>query len=244
MYKEYTLFTNQSYDQQQVSIPVRGSPRLAFFKIHEITIPLAFDTTDSSNNKIVFERQGVTKTAVLPNGSYNASSFPTALAAALNAVSTVKDFVVSYDATTRRITTSAGTAFTIKPFSSGTTAYRQLGMTKYTPGGSGTSVSFGVADLTNSSPILLTSNSLVSRDLTYLGDENINVLAMVHVDSPQNSVQRWANSGSYVSAHGAELSTVDLRLLNGATMLPLDISQPYSVTFSVLTDEDDLQLYA
>ncbi|KAJ3024103.1 hypothetical protein HDV00_001009 [Rhizophlyctis rosea] len=170
------------------------------------------------------------------------STFPQALSAALNAVSTVKDFGVTFDDTKRTMTITAGGQFTIRPFPE-TTAYRQLGMTKFTPRTTGTSVSFGVCDLTNTSPILLTSNSLVSRDLTYLGEENSSVLCMIHNDAPQGSVLRWVNNGSFVYC-GAELPYLNLRLLNAATMLPLQINQPFSVTFAILTDEDDIKIYA
>ena len=242
MYKEYRFFTNQGDDLQDVSISVRGAPHVAYFKIHEVTIPLAFNSTDASNNRVVFERDGTKYEAILPPGSYNALTFSQALTAALNTVTAIKDFGVTFDDTKHIMTITAGGNFTIRPFPE-TTAYRQLGMTKFTRPTTGSSVLFGVADLTNTAPILLTSNSLVSRDLTYLGEENSSVLCMLHCDAPQNSVLNWVNNGSYVSC-GAELPYLSLQILNAATMLPLQINQPFSVTFSILTDEDDVELYS
>jgi len=188
----------------------------------------------------VFERAGSTKTATVPKGNYTAATFPAALQSALNDVSAVKDYSVTFDEVTRRLTISAGSTFTIHPHNRGTTAYRQLGMNKYSSPITGASVTLGISDFTTTAPLLLTSTQLNSKDMVYIGDENINVLCMIDMNSPQGSVAKWVNySGAYLSC-GAELPSVDLRLLNGATLLPLELSQPYSVTMSILTDEDDI----
>ena len=89
---------------------------------------MAFNTTDSSNNAVVFERSGSTKTATVSPGNYTAATFPKALQNAMNDVSAMKDYVVSFDEVTRRLTITAGSTFTIPPFNRGTTAYRQLGL--------------------------------------------------------------------------------------------------------------------
>ena len=71
-------------------------------------VPLAFNTTDSSNNTLVFERAGSVKSTSIPAGNYSAATFPTALQKALHDASTLKDFVMSWDKLTRRLTVSAG----------------------------------------------------------------------------------------------------------------------------------------
>ncbi|KAJ3024495.1 hypothetical protein HDV00_000911 [Rhizophlyctis rosea] len=167
VYRQYAFFTGNSVDQNNVSFPIRGSPYVAAYKIHEVTIPLAFNTTDSSNNQIVFERNGSVKSATVPSASYTAATFPGALQTALNNVSTVKDFTVTFDENTRALTISAGSAFTIRPFAQGTSMYRQLGMTKYTAPAAGTSVTFGVSDFTNTAPLLLTSTQLNSKHMVF-----------------------------------------------------------------------------
>ena len=243
VYKQYSVFSNNSIDQRDVSLAVRGSPYVAAMKIHEVMVPLAFNTTDSSNNTLVFERAGSVKSTSIPAGNYSAATFPTALQKALNDASTVKDFVVSWDELTRRLTVSAGSPFTIHPFGRGTTMYRQLGMSKYSQPNTGTSVTLGVSDFTNTSPLLLVSTRLNSKDMAYLGDENCNVLCMVNTSVPQGSVAQYINcNGSYCSV-GSELPSLDLRLLNASTLLPVQLSQPFSVTFSILTDEDDQIVY-
>lgn len=242
-YKEYHVFSNNSVDQKDVSFPIRGSPYVADFKIHSVTIPLAFNTTDTSNNTLVFERNGSVKSTSVPNGNYNAATFPAALQTALNNVSTVKDFTVTFDEVTRKLTIAAGSAFTIHPFSQGTTMYRQLGLGKYASPVTGSSVTLGISDFTNTSPLLLTSTRLNSKDMAFAGEENINVLCMIDTSSPQGTVAKWLNyNGSYCSV-GSEVPSIDFRLLNGATLLPVELNQPYSVTFSILTDQDDSVVY-
>ncbi|KAJ3025684.1 hypothetical protein HDV00_012576 [Rhizophlyctis rosea] len=236
--RQYSLFSNNSIDQKNINFPIRGSPYVVRFKIHKITIPLSYNTTDSSNNSFTFERNGSVKTATLPPGNYTAATFPQALQDVLNAVSTVRDFAVSFDTTSRKMTINAGSAFTVRPFSGGTTLYRQLGMGKFQTQASGLSVTFGIPDFTNSAPLLLTSTSLSSKHMVYAGDENINVLAMIDTNAPQGSVAKWVNQGGYVEC-GAEMPNVDSRILNASTMFPVELSQPFSVTLSILSDEDD-----
>lgn len=238
-YKQLHFFSGNSVDPLNVSFSIRGTPYVDRFKVLSVNIPLAYNTTDSSNNVIVFERSGSTKRASVPPGSYNAATFPAALQAALNDVSTVKDFTVTFNEVTRALVIAASTPFTIQPFQGGTTAYRQIGMNKFSPAGTGTSVTFGMCDFTNTSPLLLTSSTLVSKDMSYVNEENINVLAMVDTNAPQASVARWENTGGWVHA-GQELSRVDFKFLNAATLLPIELSQPYSVTIGILTDQDDL----
>ena len=205
-------------------------------------MPLAFHTTDASNNTIVFERSGSVKRASVPNSSYNAVTFPPALEKAMNDASTTKDFTVTWDENTRLLTIAAGLAFTIHPFSAGTTIYRQLGMQKQAQPVTGTSVTFGIPDFTNTSPLLLTSSQLNSKHMVFAGEENVNVLCMIDVAAPQNSVAKWINYvGTYCEV-GSEMPSVDFRLLNASTLIPIELSQPFAVTMSIVTDIDDLGL--
>ena len=243
--RQYSFFTNNSVDQTNVSVNIVGSPFVAAFKIHEVTVPLAFNTTDSSNNSIVFSRAGNTKTATVTPGSYNAATMPGAIQTAMNNSSDVKDFVVTFNETSRKITIAAGSPFTIQNFAGGTTMYRQLGMNKYSTPQTGASITFGVADFPSSAPLLLTSTRLSSKHMVFAGEENVNVLCMVDIgSSPQLSVAKWVNhAGSYCDV-GSEMPSVDFRLLNGATLKPVDLSQPFTVTMSILTDEDDSVVYS
>lgn len=238
VYKQYNFYTNNAVDPINASFAIRGSPYVDRFKIVSVSVPLAYPTTDSSNNVVVFERSGSIKNATIPTGSYNAATFPTILQQAMNDVSAVKDYVVSYNETTRSLSITAGGSFTIHPFSRGTTAYRQLGMTKFSNGSAGTTVTFSNVDFTNYTPLLLTSNTLVSKDATFVNEENVNVLAMLDTDAAPNTVARWENFGSWLFC-GAEMPKVDFRILNAATLLPVELSQPYSVTLAILTDPDD-----
>ena len=113
-----------------------------------------------------------------------------------------------------------------------------LGLSKYDVPSSRMSATFGIADLTNSAPLLLASSNLTSKDLSYVRDERINILAMLDTSTPQNGVAHWINNGSYVFC-GTEVSTVDFRVLNANTLLPVELSQPFSVAIGCLTDPDD-----
>ncbi|KAJ3027991.1 hypothetical protein HDV00_010703 [Rhizophlyctis rosea] len=63
---------------------------------------------------------------------------------------------------------------------------------------------------------------------------------MIDTSAPQSSVAKWINQGGYVEC-GAEMPNVDFRILNASKMLPVELSQPFSVTLSILSDEDDLK---
>lgn len=239
MYTEIHTFSDNAFDPLNPSFSVKSAPFVDRFKVLQCTIPLAFESTDSSNNVVVFSRGGFTKRAVIPPGSYTSGTFPTALQNSLNEVADVKDFAVSYDQNTRKLTITAGSMFIIENFLGGTTAYSQLGMNKYDQAKSGTAVSFGVADFSNYAPLILTSSSLVSKAISYANEESINVLAMVDTNSPQNSVVTWRNLNGAWLPCGTSLSRLDFRLLNAKTLLPVRLSQPYSVSVAFLTDSDD-----
>ena len=190
VYREYNFFSNNSVSQKDVSFPVRGTPYVAAFKIHSVTVPLGFNTTDSSNYVVIFERSGSTKTATVSPGNYTAATFPQALQNAMNDMSAVKDYVVSFDEVTRRVTITASSTFTIHPFNRGTTAYKQLGLGKFSTSVSGATVVLGISDFTSTAALLLTSSHLNSKDMVYSGEENINVLAKINTNSPQRSVAK------------------------------------------------------
>jgi hypothetical protein len=241
-YKEYQFFSSNSVDQKYVTFPIRGNAKCHAFRINEVCIPLSYSTTDSSNNQLVFERSGSVKTATVPHGNHNAVTFVAALKKALNDAADVKNFDVTYNELTRSLTISADTTFTIHPFSQGSTMYRQIGMKKYQGSASGTSVTFGVADVTNTAPLLLTSSHLTSKNVMFVSEANINVLCMIDVSSPQNSVCKWVNHrGNFIEAD-LEIAQVDFTILNSATLKPVDLSQPFSVIISMVTDPDDLAL--
>ena len=240
MYREYQFFSSNSVNQKYVTFPIKGSANCYAYKIHEVCIPLSFNTTNDSNNQIVIEREGSRKTASIPSGNYNSVTFVAALKKSFNDVADVKNFDVLYDELTRKVTIKADTSFTVLPFSKGTTMYRAIGMQKYTPATSGTDVTFKVADFTNTAPLLLTSSQLTSKNVTYVADTNISVLCMIDISQPQNSVCKWVNHcGSYIETE-SEISQIDFTLLNAATLRPVDISQPFSVILSMVTDADDL----
>lgn len=240
-YKELHIYTGNSIDPMNPSMGVSNSPFVAKFKVLRAGIPLAYQSTDTSNNQIAFTRSGSTKLAQIPAGNYDSVSFPQALQTALNQASTTADFVVSYNSTSNRLTiASPSSSVSILPFSGGTTMYAQLGMTRYSSPLSGNTVTFsGSPNFGGLAPLLLTSSTLVSRDVSFISEDNLNIIAMIPVSSPQNTIQFFSNeNGSYLDC-GTTLSRVDFRLLNANTLLPVQMSQPYTVSLGLLTAPDD-----
>jgi hypothetical protein len=238
-YTEVHINTSNAIDQLNPSFSIQSAPFVDRFKILRCVIPAAYQSTDISNNQVVFFRAGNTRTATIPPGNYTSVTFPTALQTALNEASDIGDFLVSYDHTTRRLTITADSAFRIGSFLDGTTAYSQLGMSRFEQPPTNDTVSFGVADFTAYAPLLLTSSSLVSKSIVYANEENINVLAMIDMNAPQNSMVTYINeNGSWLNS-GVSLSNMNLKLLNARTLLPVRLSQPYSVSIAILTDPRD-----
>lgn len=240
VYKELHLYSNDAYDPQNPSFNIRQAPFVDRFKVLRCVIPLAYMSTDASNNTLTFTRSGSTKQAVVPAGNYNSTTFPSALEQAINSVSAVADYTVTYDSDANTLTIAAGSPFTINNYQGGTTMYAQIGMTKYSQPQTGSSITFQSPDFTNWSPLILTSPSLVSRDVIIGGDESMNILSVIPIDGPQNSIVSWENTnGGWFETGGFDLSRVEFRLLNAKTLLPITLSQPYLVSIGILTDPDD-----
>lgn len=209
------------------------------FKLLSISVPLTWNTTDSSNNSIVYSRNGSTKTAVLPPSSYNSVSLPSALQKALNDSSDQKDFSVTYESQTRKLTISTtGQAFQIRPASEGTTAYPLLGMSLSDPATpSGTNYSFYNSDFTQTAPLLLTSSTLSSPSVRLIGKNQNSILSVVPLTSASGTLAYYQHTGSYLSC-GKTLSTFNFSLVNSRTLQPVRVST-FSVSLAILTDADD-----
>lgn len=234
MYQELHFYSNGS----DSSFPVSGSPFVDRFKILSVSIPLTYNTTDAQSNKIAYSRSGSTKTATVPVGSYNSATFPSALEDALNASSDVKDFAVSFDNLTRKLTITASQPFSIR--GDGTTMNAALGLQKNQNTPSATSVTFGnVADFTQSSPLLLTSTSLFTKSVILAGSEQVSILATVPITSAQGTLGYWANTNGEYLYCGTNVNRIDFKLLSARTLQPVNVSG-FSVSVGILSDSDDV----
>ena len=83
------------------------------YRVGNITIYNSLYNVTSKNNTIYITQSGTNYTATLPNGVYNASNLPTAVATALNAIVGIAGtFSCSYSTTTYLLTiTNSTTAF-------------------------------------------------------------------------------------------------------------------------------------
>lgn len=236
VYKEFNLFVFPS-NQRQTQI-LRGTPYIDRFKLLSIDLPMSFYTTNTSNNVIVFQEGATTKTATLPVGNYTIDTITTALAAAMNSVSS--GYSVTYNILTRNLTITNAAAFSIKSFANGSTAWRALGLGRISDTSPATTFTTNVIDLTSNAPLLLVSSELASHDLTFVGYEHINVLAQISTNAPVGAIKSWVNPGGYVYC-GQNLSYVSFTLLDSSTLLPVDLNgQPLSISIGTYSDEDDI----
>ena len=236
MYREYCFFVQTG--ALKTSHILRGNPYIDRFKILSVEVPISYYSTSAANNVIVLQEGATQKIATLPIGNHNAQSFPDALAASLNAVSS--GYAVTYNILTRNLTITSPTAFSIKAGNSGTTAYRSLGLSKITDSPTGTSLTTSVVDLTNNAPLLLVSSELASHDLSFAGFENVNILASISTNAQQGSLLTWVNPGGWLFS-GQSLSSITFQLLDSSTLGQIDLNgQPMSVVIGTLSDEDDV----
>ncbi|MCU1500632.1 MAG: hypothetical protein JWM47_4585, partial [Acidimicrobiales bacterium] len=69
--------------------------------------------------------------------------------------------------------------------------------------------------------------------------EQINILGIVPINSPQGTLGQWNNtSGEYLTCQ-TNLSKIDFKLLSARTLQPVNVSG-FSVSIGYLTDRDDI----
>ena len=109
MYKELSFFSSNSTDQGNVTFSLRASPYVDRFKILRVSIPLSYETTDSSNNSLAYlDKNGNKQVVRIPSGNYNASSFTSNLQNSLGG-----NFTVTYNEVSRTVTINNPDNFTI-----------------------------------------------------------------------------------------------------------------------------------
>lgn len=244
VYKQLSFYTNNSIDQEYINFPIQGSLYVDRFKVLECNIPQCWQSTSSINNTLVFQVAGVTYSCVVPPGSYTTATFPTALKTAMNA-SKNNAFNVTYGADTRRFTVTGTAAFSLLPFSSGSTIFQTIGLPKYNTVLTGTSITCNAPDLTNNSPLLLTSSAFITKDNSFVGGQSnsMNIMAVIsRASTPVGSFINYTGANSGWFKCQTEISSVDFSLLDGATLGKIKMDQqPYEVTVGILTDEDDVE---
>jgi hypothetical protein len=238
MYKEFSCFVFPN--SVRTTHILRNSPYIDRFKILSIELPMSFYTTNSNNNIIVFQEGATVKSCTLPPGNYTIDTITNAIANAMNSVSS--GYSCNFNLLTRNLTITNATAFSIRSFTNGSTAWRTIGAHRLSDSASSTTWTGNVVDLTSNAPFLLVSSELSSHDLTFIGFEHINVLAMVSTNAPNGSVMSWTNPGGYVYC-GQNLSYVSFMLLDSSTLLPVDLNnQPMAITIGTLSDPDDIAM--
>lgn len=241
VYKQFSIYTSNSVDQDYISFAIQGSLYVDRFKVLEVNVPQCWYTTTTANNTIAYSVAGVTYKTTIAPGTYTVSTFPAVLTAAMQ-ITKANSWTCVYNANTRRFTIGGTTAFSLLPFTSGTTMFLTLGLPKYGAALTGTSVTCNACDLTNNSPLLLTSANLASKDCVYVGgaSSNVNVMCVVtRSATPTGAFINYLNPGGWLRCE-QEISVIDLSLLDGATLGRIPMSQqPFEVIIGVLTDQDD-----
>jgi len=202
-------------------------------------IPMSYYTTNSSNNRLVFTDGNGTHAITLDSGNYTIDTLPPALEGKMNSAS-ANNYNVEYNLHQRTLRITADSDFTLKSFDGGSTAFQTLGLPKHGGGLSGRDVTTSVVDMTNNSPLLLTSRALTSKDVTYAMQENINVLCIIPTNAQPGSFLHYEVPGCWLSCQ-QELPAIDLMLLNSDTLLPVDLNgRAFHVNLGILTDQDDI----
>lgn len=238
-YKELLLDSSTSLNPSQPTWSLPSSPYMEMFKVLSVTIPGTFYGTGSQNDKVKFKTGTSTiYTANIPHGQYNITTFPSALAAAMNDALS-NGFTATYNDTTKQITIDGNAPFSILSLLSGTTAYRLIGSKKTDASVSSKTFTGNSIDLNGTNSIILTSNSLISRDSTYINAQNSNCLALVPLTSPQNSLTYWVNPGGFLNV-ASECPYINLQLLDAQTMMSIDLrGASFQVSIGYTDDSDD-----
>ena len=238
MYKELLLDSSLSYNSSQPSWSLPSSPYIENFKILSVSIPASFYGVGPHNNLVKFKLAGSTVyTAIIPPGQYNVMNFPIALIAAMNAANN-NGFAATFDDVRKTFSVTGSAPFSILALSSGSTAYRLIGSKKTDHSTLATTFTGNTVDLNGTNSVILTSNSLISRDSVYVNSQSSNVLALIPLTSPQNTMNYWVNHGSYLKV-GQEMPYINFQLLDAQTMQTLDLNGASFVVHLGYTDDPD-----
>lgn len=239
VYREFLLDSSTSLNSSNPTWQVPSSPYVENLKILSVTLPASFYGIAGHNNKIVIKEGSSTFTVTLPPGHYNSSNFPQQLADTLNSGGTNNNYRVTFNDVGRNLTIAADGNFQILSLASGTTAYRLIGSKKTDLTPLGTSFTGNTIDLGGTNCVLLSSNSLLSRNSVFLNSQASNILCMVPLLSPQNSICYWKNPGSFLNM-SAQLTHINLQLLASESMQPLDLNgASFQLHLGYTDDPDD-----
>lgn len=235
VYQQYVFNSDATSDPNAPMFNMGRSPHVAKFKILSVNVPLSFYTTGRHNNTVAIRENGTVRYVTLTEGSYNAATFPSLLQNALGS-----GYFVTYNESQRSLKIdNANVSFSILGMDGGTTAYSQLGARRQGESTPGNSWRGGVANLTGTSGLLLVSSELFTKDVCFANVESVNCLAMIELNTPQNSYMLWENKGGYVDSD-VTLSYCRFRFLDSKTLNEVDFrGAGYTIQLGVLTDSDD-----
>jgi hypothetical protein len=239
VYREFLLDSSTSLNSSNPTWQVPSSPFVENMKILSVTLPASFYGVAGHNNRIVVKEGSNTFTVILPPGHYNSETFPGQLATTLNSAGTNNNYTVTFNETGRNLTIAATNNFQILALASGTTAYRLIGSKKTDLTPLGTSFTGNTIDLGGTNCVLLSSNSLLSRNSVFLNSQTSNILCMVPLLSPNNSLVYWKNPGSYLNM-STQLTHINIQLLASESMQPLDLNgASFQIHLGYTDDPDD-----
>lgn len=196
-------------------------------RYNSIILPLSWDIVNDSNNKVSFYDNGMGSTPrsfSIPDGTYSPDDLVAALTTGFSAQGT-QTYTVSYDHVSGKITISAATS-PFKVMYPGTTASKLLGLLGTQQSDPGTTITFSnPIDLTGVKMVLVASTNIRSSTVIVAGADDLNILASIPISQEIETVlcsQNYIDT-DYIECDSGLVSTVDIRLLDAETLLPLDL---------------------
>ncbi|KAI9088827.1 hypothetical protein DFS34DRAFT_674834 [Phlyctochytrium arcticum] len=133
MYREYILNTGTVLHSDTATFTIQPPQTVYAFRVISVNFLQNWDSTNSTNNKLLFAENGDSsaRIATIPPGNYHSSNITSAIATAMTSVGT-QPYTCTYDDITRRLTisTSGSKNFKVLGAQKGTTSYLQLGISR------------------------------------------------------------------------------------------------------------------
>jgi len=218
---------NTSEPQWRFSTGIRAR----HMRLNTLVLPLSYYNVRDETNTIVFGDGGTTKSATLKEGVYSGSQLADEVARVLSEKGS-QTYTATFDIVTGKLTVSAPGTF--KFISSGTTASRILGLKGDTSPATTYTMPQPV-DLTGTQ-LLLVNIPEVSNGgaVVYVGRESLNILDAIPITNDLGTVQVFtSHQPEFLDINDQVLSEISIRLLDSATLKPLDL---HGETFQVILD--------
>ncbi|KAJ3176358.1 hypothetical protein HDU85_007250 [Gaertneriomyces sp. JEL0708] len=229
-----------SLKARSFSVPPK---RCEAFKVLSVSFTQDWDLINEENNTLLFKENGndTPLAARIDAGNYTVADFPQELARAMTAAGT-QSYTVSYSNTTRKLTVTAASEFSVLPSTDGSTAYALVGSSQYNATDPATSITMqNPVNLSASYPLILTSNIPV-KGIHFLNDfnEGADTALLAVVPDAFGDVVTWTNPDPSWFEVDDTISRVEFHLIDSMTGREVMLRSPLTVTYAFTDDSDDL----